>query len=87
MTKEAPAGVRRRDAAPIAIQQRLLEFDLELAHLMAQRGLGDVEQRRGLGEAAQIGDVHEVLKVTARPVVKSPGMTLSSLGRLPIRLM
>ena len=30
---------------------------------MAQRGLGDGEQRRSLGEAAQIGDVHEVFEL------------------------
>ena len=45
------------------MQQSLLEFHLELAHLMAQRGLSDVEQRRSLGKAAQIGDVHEVFEL------------------------
>ena len=28
--EQAPAGVRRRDAAPVAIQQSLLELGLEL---------------------------------------------------------
>ena len=41
MSEEASAGVRRRDAAPVAMQQSLPKLHLELAHLMAQRGLGD----------------------------------------------
>ena len=61
MSEEAPAGVRRRDAASVAMQQSLIEFDLELVHLMAQRGLGDGKHRGSLGEAAEIGDVHEVI--------------------------
>lgn len=63
MGEESPTCVGRRDPAPVAIQQRLVELRFELAHLMAQRGLSDGEQRRSLGEAAQIGDVHEVIEL------------------------
>ena len=36
MSEETPTGVRRSDAAPVAMQQSLLELCLEVAHLQEQ---------------------------------------------------
>jgi len=63
MSEETPTGVRRSNAAPVAMQQSLLELYLKVAHLMAQRGLGNGELRRSLGETAQIDDVHKVIEL------------------------
>jgi hypothetical protein len=53
-----PASV---GVTPITIEQSLIELFFELAHLVAQRGLGNRASRR-LWEA-EIGDVREVIKL------------------------
>ena len=62
----ARAGGRRgceRDAAPVAQEQRLPQLHLEAADLPREGGLRDRQQLCGPGEAARVGDVHEVFEL------------------------
>jgi hypothetical protein len=57
------ARLGRGDAAAVAVEQRLLELDFELAHLVAQGRLRDRQHHRGAAEAAELGDMHEVIEL------------------------
>jgi len=56
-------GAGQHHAASIAVKQTLAEFDLQLPHLAAQRGLHHGEKCSGAGEAAELRDVAEVLEL------------------------
>ena len=54
----------QRDPAGSAVQELRAEPALDQPQLLGQRLLGDVEPRRGGGQAARLGDRHEVAKLT-----------------------
>ena len=56
------AGFGRRDAALGAQQQLLAHLALERGQLLAQRRLRDVQDVGGLGEAADVDDLHEIFQ-------------------------
>ena len=62
MAVEHLAGLGRRHAALGAHQQLLAHLALERRELLAQRRLGDVQHVGGLGQAADVDDLHEVLQ-------------------------
>ena len=61
--EQPPTGVGQLDAAAVAQQQRFAQVGLERTHLAAQRRLREPEQPRRAAEAAQLGDLHEVLEL------------------------
>ena len=56
------AGLGQPHAAVCADEQRRVELVLEPLHVPGQRGLGDLQMRRGAGDAAELGDADKVLK-------------------------
>jgi hypothetical protein len=48
------------NAAPVSRKKICLEFNLERADRAAQRGLGNIQEVRGLSDAAELGNLHEV---------------------------
>ena len=56
------AGLGRRHAALRPQQQLLANLALQRRELLAQRRLGDVQDVGGLGQAADVDDLHEVLQ-------------------------
>ncbi|MNP13076.1 hypothetical protein D3C76_1053420 [compost metagenome] len=56
------AGLGRSYPTLGADQQLLLHFCLQRHQLLAQRRLGDVQHIGGLGHAADIDNLHEVLE-------------------------
>jgi hypothetical protein len=58
--QQALARFGHAHPAAVAGEQGLPEFDFELAHLPAQRRLGDIEQGGGAREAAQFGDMQKI---------------------------
>jgi hypothetical protein len=59
----------------VSVTPRPVRISSEVAHLAAERRLGDVEQQRGLAEAAGLGDMHEsfyLLEIHGRPSVTMP---------------
>lgn len=63
MGQQPLPGLGRGDAAAVADQQRLAQFDLERAHLTRQRRLRHLQHRCGAGEAAQLGHLGKVLQL------------------------
>ena len=63
MFDKALAGIGHADAAAIAIQQILFQLDLKQADLAAQGWLGNRQQCRRFGEAAQFGDMQEIIEL------------------------
>ncbi len=60
MAQKAQAGLGRFGAASVAIQQVLLQFQLQQADLAAERGLGHVQGFGRARKTAPFGHVHEV---------------------------
>ena len=56
------AGLGRRDAALCAQQQLLAHFAFQRRQLLAQGGLGNVQQIGGLSQAADVDDLDEVFQ-------------------------
>ena len=63
MREQALASIRQRDAAAIAVKQYLLQLDLKVTNLMAERRLRNRQEGRSLGEAAEFRDVDEVVEL------------------------
>jgi NADH-quinone oxidoreductase subunit N len=63
MLQQPLAGLGEHHAAPVALEQRLAQFDLERTHLPAQRRLRHLQVARRLREAAELGNVHEVFEL------------------------
>jgi hypothetical protein len=57
------AGIGEHDAAAIALKQRLTQFEFQLPHLPAERGLHHREERRGPREAAELGHMPKVFQL------------------------
>ena len=53
------AGLGQADAAPVAQQKGLVQFNLELAHVAAQQRLRHAQRQRGAREAAHLRDPDE----------------------------
>ena len=53
------AGFGQADAAPVAQQKRLAQFNLQLAHVAAQQRLRQAQGQRGTREAAHFSDPDE----------------------------
>jgi len=49
------AGVRQRDVAPVAVQQRHAQLPLQFLNLDAERGLCDAQRFRGAAEVQMFG--------------------------------
>ena len=60
LVEKGDAGGRQRDGLTVAAQEIDAKFDLELAHLLAHRRLGDVQQLGGAVEVQLLGDRDEV---------------------------
>jgi hypothetical protein len=58
-------AARRGEPQPVAaaVQQRRAHDLFQAPDLLAQGGLGDEDPLRGAGEAARIGDRHEVAQM------------------------
>jgi hypothetical protein len=63
MRQQPLAGLGQRDAAAVAVQQRLAQFHLQRAHLARQRRLRHLQEGRGTREAAHLGHMHEVFEL------------------------
>ena len=61
-SQDFPGGSQRGFAAA-AMEERGRELRFEFAHLLAESGLGEMEGLRGAGEAAQLGNLQEVLEL------------------------
>jgi hypothetical protein len=61
-------GIGQADAAPGAVEQRLLQVAFQAADLLADRRLGEVQRLGGLVETAQAGSGFE----TAQGVERGP---------------
>ena len=59
--QERPAGLREDHAAPDPLEQRRAELALEQVEAAADRGLREVQDRRGPREAPAANDGHEGL--------------------------
>ena len=62
MAVEHVAGLRRCHAALGAQEKLLAHLALQRRELLAQRGLRDMQDVGGLGQAADIDDLHEILQ-------------------------
>jgi hypothetical protein len=63
LNEQLVAGGGQAHTARQALQQRAAQLGLERADLLGQRGLGDEQPLRRLGEGAELGDRHEVLQL------------------------
>ena len=61
---EDGAGLGRRHAAAVAVEQLDAQLVLELRDVMAQRGLRDAQVLRGPHEAAQLDDAGEIAQLS-----------------------
>jgi hypothetical protein len=61
--EQAAPGFREHDAAAVAFEQVLAEFEFELAYLAAQRRLHHRQVPGSAREAAELGDVLEVFEL------------------------
>ena len=59
MLQQDPSGLGEGDTPPIARQQRLVQFDLELPHVATQQGLRHLQDRRSSGEAAEFSHANK----------------------------
>ena len=64
LVQECPSRRRQLHAAPGAVEQGDAKLPLEVADLLAQWRLRDVEARRRTAEVQLLGDGHEVPEVT-----------------------
>src|SRR6266540_1931573 len=62
--EEGPTGVRQRDSAIRPMEETDAELALEVADLLTERRLRDVQALRGSTEMQLFGDRHEVPEVT-----------------------
>jgi len=72
--EEQLARLGRHHLAADALEERLADLLLELADLVRERRLGDVDVRRGAREAQAVGQGHEVAQVSqlhGNPVIES----------------
>src|SRR3954451_9931147 len=81
LLEQRPSGDGEHDAARRAVEQPHAELLLELADLLADRGLGDVEAIRRTAEVQLLRDRDEVPQVTEFHA-RSPSI---SLGLWPRR--
>jgi hypothetical protein len=63
MRQQLLAGFGQRDAAAVAVQQRLAQLHLQRPHLARQRRLRHLQVGRRTREAAHLGHVHEVFEL------------------------
>jgi len=63
LAQEGAAGIGQRDVMPAPIEQRHANLCLELADLLAQRGLRRVQTAGGAREVQLVGDSDEVFQV------------------------
>lgn len=62
--QEQPPGVRQFDAPFVSMHQARLQLSLELANLMAQGGLRNVQLRRRLSKVQAFCNRHEIAQVS-----------------------
>ena len=68
---EAAAGLGEDEPAAGAGEERDAELALELAHLLRDRGLGEVERARGAAERAVLDGGEEVRELLDRHIGKT----------------
>ena len=68
---EALPGLGHRHAPAVAQQQGLAQIGLQQPDLAAQRWLGNVQHAGGLAEAAQLGDMDEIVELAKVHGVRS----------------
>ena len=60
MIQKGPTGVRESDSLCRALEQRCLELGFELAYLMAQRRLRNLQGRGGPPEVQNVRKLNEI---------------------------
>ena len=76
MLEQLPPLVGQMDAAALADQQLRAQLVLELAHLPAERRLRHVEVLRRARDAAELGDLGEIVQspeIQGRPLMARHG--------------